>query len=100
MLRAKDNPFAIDRVHQIRYDPPGTSWDNLLGHLAGMQYRGAIVGACGSGKTTLSEDLQTHLEQQDLCCLRLLCHQNHVLWAWSELNRSAACFNRSLNSSG
>jgi hypothetical protein len=71
MLRAKDNPFAVHRVHQIRYNPPDASWDDLLTRLAALQYRGAIVGACGAGKTTMSEDLQTRLERQGRRCRRL-----------------------------
>jgi ABC-type lipoprotein export system ATPase subunit len=57
VLRAKDNPFAVDRIGQIRYEPAAESWENLLVRLAAMDYRGAIVGPCGSGKTTLCEDL-------------------------------------------
>jgi hypothetical protein len=66
MLRAKDNPFAVDRVQQIRYEPQDCSWECLLERLAAMDYRGAIVGPCGSGKTTLCEDVQTRLHRMGL----------------------------------
>ncbi|MBN1816073.1 MAG: hypothetical protein JW828_01855 [Sedimentisphaerales bacterium] len=62
MILAKDNPFRINRIKQIRYQPVGESWDQLLQRLAERKYCGAIVGPCGSGKTTLLEDLQKHLD--------------------------------------
>ena len=71
MLRAKDNPFAVDRVRQVRYEPPADTWDALLARLAAMHYRGAIVGPRGSGKTTLCEDLQDRLTEQGLQTRRL-----------------------------
>ncbi len=66
MLRAKDNPFAVDRIQRIRYEPQNCSWDTLLNSLKKMAYRGAIVGPCGSGKTTLCEDVQVRLNHQGL----------------------------------
>jgi hypothetical protein len=68
MTTAKNNPFATSRVLQVRYTPQGCSWDDLLERLESMQYRGAIVGACGTGKTTLIEDMHQRLRQQGLSC--------------------------------
>lgn len=66
MLRAKDNPFAVGRVQRIRYEPQDCSWECLLNGLAAMAYRGAIVGPCGSGKTTLCEDVQVRLNRKSV----------------------------------
>ena len=60
-MRARDNPFRTDRVLKIRYRPRGWTWDELLGRLATLDYREAIVGPEGHGKTTLMEDLEPHL---------------------------------------
>ena len=60
-MRARDNPFAADRVLKVRYRPQGWTWDGLMERLAALRYRGAIVGPHGSGKTTLLEDLEPKL---------------------------------------
>lgn len=65
-MRARDNPFAMDRVHTIRYRPQGTTLAGLLARLKQLNYRAAIVGPDGSGKTTLLEDLERMLAGQDI----------------------------------
>ncbi len=60
-LRARDNPFAVDRVLQIRYRFETDSLDTLCAKLELHGWRGAIVGPQGSGKTTLLEDLADRL---------------------------------------
>jgi hypothetical protein len=81
VLRAKDNPFAVDRVQRIRYEPQDCSWESLLKALTRMAYRGAIVGPCGSGKTTLCEDVQVRLNHQGLQTQTLFISLDiHVPW--------------------
>jgi hypothetical protein len=65
-MRARDNPFAADRLERIRYRFKGTSLDELLARLDDMNRRGAIVGPGGSGKTTLLEDVRQALECRGL----------------------------------
>jgi hypothetical protein len=66
MLKARDNPLASDRVLSlIRYRPVGTTWPQLLARAAALNWRCAIVGAKGTGKTTLLEDLQNDLRATD-----------------------------------
>ena len=65
-MRARDNPFAMDRVHTIRYRPQDTTFDGLLTRLRELNYRAAIVGPDGSGKTTLLEDLERALPEQGI----------------------------------
>ena len=59
--RARDNPFAVDRVLKIRYRFEEDSIDTLLGRLKSLHWRGAIVGPEGTGKTTLVEDIADRL---------------------------------------
>ncbi len=54
---ARNNAFTTSRVHQIRYRFQRGNMEEVLGELTRCQYRGAIVGNEGSGKTTLAEDL-------------------------------------------
>ncbi len=68
MITAKNNPFATDRVLQIRYMPQTCTWDELLARLESLHYRAAIVGADGTGKTTLIEDVARRLTEQGLSC--------------------------------
>lgn len=65
-MKAKDNPFAVERVHALRYRPLETTFDEILRRLHELSYRAAIIGAEGSGKTTLLEDLQGMLDQKGL----------------------------------
>lgn len=61
-MKARANPFAVDRVLRVRYELAGETLDDLLERLQRIGGRGAIVGPHGSGKTTLLEDLAARLE--------------------------------------
>ena len=63
-MRARDNPFAMDRVHTIRYRVQNGTLADLMTRLKELNYRAAIIGPEGSGKTTLLEDLERALAGQ------------------------------------
>ena len=63
-MRARDNPFAVQRVLAIRYRLSGTTWEELLARLESLRFRAALVGPHGHGKTTLLEDLGARLAGQ------------------------------------
>ncbi len=65
-MRARDNPFAAERIQTIRYRPLHTTLDRILARLHELNYRAAIIGPEGSGKTTLLEDLQEMLRPKGL----------------------------------
>ncbi len=65
-MKARDNPFATARLHQVPFQfPPGQNWHSFLQRLADMHFCGALVGPEGSGKTTLLLELQTRLRPLD-----------------------------------
>jgi hypothetical protein len=63
MLRARDNPFATDRILRQRYRLDEADWVELLTRLEALRFRASLVGPHGSGKTTLLEDLAVRLER-------------------------------------
>jgi len=63
-MKARDNPFAVDRVLRVRYELPHCTLAELVERLIEQRGRGAIVGPHGSGKTTLMEDLAGHLQSR------------------------------------
>ena len=65
-MKARENPFATERLEQVSYRFLDESWDELLARLAVLNYRGAIVGPEGRGKTTLFEELQRRLAERGL----------------------------------
>lgn len=75
MLRARDNPFAVERVLRLRYQFRNDDWSALLQRLQAMNYRAAIVGPKGSGKTTLLEDLAERLKARGLRTHRLFLNE-------------------------
>jgi hypothetical protein len=65
-MKARDNPFAVERIQTIRYRPLHTTFEQMFSRLRELNYRAAIIGPEGSGKTTLLEDLQPLLERKGL----------------------------------
>ncbi|HET9212703.1 MAG TPA: hypothetical protein VFR03_20020 [Thermoanaerobaculia bacterium] len=74
-MRARDNPFAVQRVHAIRYRLSGVTWEELLERLAALEFRAALVGPHGHGKTTLLEDLGARLAERGFRVRTATLHQ-------------------------
>ena len=60
-MLARHNPFAVQRLLEVRYRLSGTTWEELMERLAAFRFRAALVGPHGHGKTTLLEDLARRL---------------------------------------
>lgn len=62
-LKARENPFASNRIENLEFRfPDGVTWEDLLERLEATHFCGAIVGPHGSGKTTLVEQLAPRLK--------------------------------------
>ncbi len=65
-MRPADNPFRVERMHALAFEPQGQTWDELLARLERLRLRAAVVGPHGSGKTTLLRSLAPRLEARGL----------------------------------
>lgn len=84
MMRAKDNPFAVDRWAGLGYIPKGESLEQLLERLAQLNYTAALVGPHGTGKTTLLEHAESQLRQKGIKTAKLFINLETPL-PWSEV---------------
>ena len=65
MIPARDNPFASHRVESLKYRYPGFNFDEAVAQLEQMQWRAAILGPHGTGKTTLLLELHRYLQNSN-----------------------------------
>lgn len=65
-MNAANNPFRSGRVTALPYLPQESTWEELIAALEALNWRGAVVGPCGTGKTTLLEELAPQLEERGL----------------------------------
>lgn len=87
-MRARDNPFRVERLHELAFRFQRGSIAELIGLLEAQQWRGAIVGPHGSGKTTLIEELRHELRERSIPTERLriteadAAHQKELVAKW------------------
>ncbi len=62
-MKARENPFRVDRVHALPFEFENDSFDLFYSRLKAAQFRGAIIGPHGTGKTTLLNEVQNQLQQ-------------------------------------
>ncbi len=65
-IRARSNPLAVERTERLPFRFSDGNWGSHLARLGQMEYRGAIVGGQGCGKTTLLEQLAGRLAGQGI----------------------------------
>lgn len=63
MTPADQNPFSPDRLAEAPFHfPAGTDWETVLARLEAQGWRGAIIGAPGTGKSILLHQLARQLD--------------------------------------
>ena len=79
-MKAQDNPFTSRRVEALPFEWVYTSESEMLSRVEKLNYRAAIVGAKGTGKTTLLEYLQKTFTEKgfDVRLVRL-CEENRII---------------------
>lgn len=60
-MKARDNPYRVERLHQLRFRFTAGDLGTLLRRFRELNQRGAIVGPHGAGKTTLVAELAREL---------------------------------------
>jgi hypothetical protein len=86
-MRARDNPFKVQRVHSLAYRLEGTSWEALLERLDALRFRAALVGPHGHGKSTLLKEIAARLEARGLAVRKVLLHEGER-WLTREQRRT------------
>jgi len=62
-------------MEAISYRLSATGWEDLIGRLAALRFRAALVGLHGRGKTTLLEELARRLAQRGFRIRTILLHE-------------------------
>lgn len=77
MLRAGENPFRVERIHRLEYQLDGETWNAVLARLAAMNYRAAILGEHGHGKSTFLHTLAGELTARGFGLRRLFLNEEN-----------------------
>jgi GTPase SAR1 family protein len=93
MTLARHNPFRTQRLEAINFRPQGTSWSCLMDRLETMNFRCAVVGPHGSGKTTLFEQLAEKLNQQGHQIAHVRINEVGQCWGCPSLDQWVASLN-------
>lgn len=76
-MRPRDNPFRTERLEQLPFQLDDVTWPDLWTRLDDLHYHAAIVGAHGTGKTTLLHELKAKLREAGWTTLCLRCDAEH-----------------------
>ena len=85
-MRPADNPFRSECLQSIPYIFPNGDWDILLNHLQSCGNRGAIVGACGTGKSTLLIQMEERFKEKKHQTIRLFLNDRNRREAGTHLH--------------
>ncbi len=76
-MKARENPYRVEQLHALKFRFYNDSWDSLMSRLLAANYRGAIIGPHGTGKTTLTLELVERLKTLDFNVNSLRINSEH-----------------------
>ncbi len=76
-MKARENPFRTEQVGRLAYRFAQGSMEQLLTNLEQKNWRGAIVGPKGTGKTLLIDELQPRLAAAGYTVKRIRLDESH-----------------------
>lgn len=87
---AHQNPYRSRRVEELAFRLPAAQpdWSGVLARLHQCNFRAAVVGPHGSGKTTFLLQLAQRLESRGMVTHRLFRHRGDVENAWADWRRA------------
>lgn len=84
---AGENPFRVERLHGVPYWEPGCDLDALAARAESLDWRCAIVGKHGNGKTTLLLELGERLAGRGIA-VEQACVGDEARWESSVVPQS------------
>lgn len=101
-MKARDNPFASDRVEALLdFEPAwcdsGLDWTELLDRWRSLNFRATIVGPHGSGKSTLLRSLATRFRSDGEPVCHLFLNDQKTTFSEAEWQGMESLANRPAN---
>lgn len=77
MISPKHNPFRAAAIHALPYQPTSLTLPQILSKLKSLNYRAAITGPHGTGKSTCLKQLNNQLLASNFQTLQLTLNQSN-----------------------
>ncbi|MFZ5805782.1 MAG: hypothetical protein ACOY3I_01050 [Verrucomicrobiota bacterium] len=84
-MKARQNPFRLEKLCQVRLRLPCGEIDDVIQRWQAFQWRGAIIGPHGSGKTRLLDAIQKHMHQSGVPTLKIFLNDRNKKIPWAQM---------------
>jgi ABC-type transport system involved in cytochrome bd biosynthesis fused ATPase/permease subunit len=88
-MTARANPFRAQCVDALKFQPQNAAWQEIMARLETLNFRAAIIGKHGRGKTTLLENLAPLLHARGRSTYRLQLNSSKRIFSacqWREIS--------------